>query len=260
MQLRRGDKAVLSISAGLAAIVVAAVAFGLLVVDRSPPPSKQPGNSSSSLLVMTWGPSLCRVERNNSGCRSGHVEKLGRTLILHGLWPQPPTEQFCDVPTADEGRARDHLRDTDIASLDLPQDVQSKLQSMMSDIKAMVPHEWYAHGSCSGVTPAVYFSDAVTLADQLGRMLDPVFEKAQGRQLSLGTIRERIAAELGDGAGERVSLTCRDVDKKEIVVYEVQLSLPPVAELGATQSTLSLQDLLFKGPTISAQCRRGRVP
>ncbi len=172
MQLRRGDKAVLSISAGLAAIVVAAVAFSLLVVDRSPPPSKQPGNSSSSLLVMTWGPSLCRVERNNSGCRSGHVEKLGRTLILHGLWPQPPTEQFCDVPKADEGRARDHLRDTDIASLDLPQDVQSKLQSMMSDIKAMVPHEWYAHGSCSGVTPAVYFSDAVTLADQLGRILD----------------------------------------------------------------------------------------
>ena len=84
---------------GLAAIVVAAVAFSLLVVDRSRHPSAdKPGASSSSLLVVTWGPSLCKVDPANPGCKSGHVGKLGRTLILHGLWPQPRTEQFCGVP------------------------------------------------------------------------------------------------------------------------------------------------------------------
>ena len=65
-------------------------------------------------------------------------------------------------------------------SLDLPADVQTNLQSMMSDAAAMAPHEWYAHGTCSGLAPAAYFRDAITLADQAGKILDPLFEKAGG--------------------------------------------------------------------------------
>ncbi len=258
MQLRRGDVTVASISAGLATIVVAAVAFSLLVTDRSKPPN-EPGTSSSSLLVVTWAPSLCKVEASNPGCKSGHVGKLGRKLILHGLWPQPRTEQFCGVPSAVADRVRD-LHGADMPSLNLPEDVQANLQSMMSDAASLAPHEWYTHGTCSGVPPAVYFSDAVTLTDQISKILNPVFERAQNGPLSLSTLRDRIDAEFGKGAGKRVMITCHDIDGKEIVLYEVHLSLPPVADFGTAENTLSLRDLLAKGPTISAECRRGRVP
>ncbi|WP_246540930.1 ribonuclease T2 family protein [Mycobacterium spongiae] len=253
--------AVVSVSAGLAAIVVAAVAFSLLILDHSHPPANEAGTSTSSLLVVTWGPSLCKVDPSNSGCRTGHVGKLGERLILHGLWPQPPSQQFCGVPKTD--KARD-LRNADMSSLDLPEDLQSKLQPVLSDAALMAPHEWYTHGTCSGVTPAVYFRDAITLTNQVSKILDPVF--AEHPHLSLNTVRHRFDAEFGEGAGKRVSLTCRDVDGEQVVIYEVHLSLPPIADFGSaentenTENTLSLGDLLVKGPTISPGCRRGRVP
>ncbi len=260
MQVRRGDFTVLSVSAVLAAVVVAAVAFSLLVTDRSKRSTAgEPGTSSSSLLVVTWGPSLCRAEPSNPGCKTGHVATLGRKLILHGLWPQPPSEQFCGVPKAVADRVRD-LHDADMPSLPLPQDVRTDLESMMSDAAALAPHEWYTHGTCSGVPPAVYFGDAVALTDQVGTILDPVFERARGGELSLGTVRDRFDAEFGAGAGERLALTCRDIDGEAVVLYEVHLSLPPVSQFGVPEKKVSLGDLLAKAPTISAQCRRGSVP
>jgi ribonuclease T2 len=260
MQLRRGDVTVFSISATLAAMVVAAVAFSLLVTDRSKGLSaNEPGKSSSSLLVLTWGPSLCKVEPSNPGCTTGHVGRLGRKLILHGLWPQPPSEQFCGVSKAVADRARD-LHGADMPTLNLPDDMKTDLQSRMSDAAALAPHEWYTHGTCSGVGPAAYFGDAVTLTDQAGKILDPVFDKARGAQLSLGKVRAGFDAQFGEGAGERVGLTCRDVNGEEILIYEVHLSLPPVRQFGAPENKASLGDLLVKGPAIAAGCRRVSVP
>lgn len=260
MPLRRGDVTVISISAGLAAVVVAAVVFSLFVTDRSNGFSAdEPGASSSSLLVVTWGPSLCKVESSNPGCKSGHVGKLGRKMILHGLWPQPPSEQFCGVPKGVADRVRD-LHGADMPSLSLPADVQANLQSMMSDAESLVPHEWYTHGTCAGLPPATYFTDAMTLADQAGKILNPLFEKAQGGDLTLRAVRDRFNAEFGAGAGDHVAMTCRDVAGEEILLYEVHVSLPPVSRFVAPENTVSLGDLLVKGPTISAGCRRGSVP
>lgn len=105
----------------------------------------------------------------------------------------------------------------------------------------------------------MYFSNAVTLTDQVRKILDSVFEKAKGGRLSLSTVRDRFDAESGEGAGKRVGFVCRDVDGEGTVIYEVHLSLPPVAGLRTAENTLSLGDLLVKGPTISAGCRQGRV-
>ena len=67
--MRRGDVAVLSISAALGAVVVAAVVFSVFVEDRPRgPASDVAADSTSSLLVVTWGPSLCTVEQSNPGC------------------------------------------------------------------------------------------------------------------------------------------------------------------------------------------------
>lgn len=126
--------AVLSISAALGgAVVVAAVVVSVLVVDRPREPSRAAeSTSNSSLLVVTWGgPALCKVDPPNPGCRSGHVGSLGPAFILHGLWPQPPTQQFCGVPKGG--------RNPSLAELKLPQGVQTDLQSMMSDAGVMAP-------------------------------------------------------------------------------------------------------------------------
>ncbi len=239
----------LSVTAALAVVVVAAVAFSLLVLDRRPRPDAA-ASSSSSLLVVTWAPSLCKVEPSNAGCKSGHVASLGQSFVLHGLWPQPSTEQYCEVPK--------RTADRDRKPVSLPADLQKRLQTMMSDSAIMTTHEWYAHGTCSGVAPPEYFGIAAALADQAGEVLDPVFGQAAGGQVSARSVRSAFDARFGAGAGKRVSLICKDSPGAVSVMYEVRLSLPPVRQLGQDQP--SLADALAKGPTVPPGCGQGRLP
>ena len=110
----------------------------------------------------------------------------GTTWILHGLWPQPRDKQYCDVPKAVADRARTpRLRHAVGGHL---QDMRKNLQPLMSDAAAMAPHEWYAHGTCSGVTPDVYFSDAVALTVQARKILDPMFTEAEGGDTIAGCV------------------------------------------------------------------------
>lgn len=248
----------ITVSAALAAVVVASVVFSMRVVDReADSPATVSASSVSSLLVMTWGPSLCKVEPSNRGCRSGHVGRMGRSFVLHGLWPQPSSEQYCDVPREVARRAR-NLGDP-VPAVKLPPDLQASLSQQMSDASVMTPHEWYAHGTCSGVTPPEYFGIASSLSDEISKVLDPVFGKAEGRRLAPRTVRERVDSAFGNGAGQRVGLSCRQVGG-ETVIYEVRLSLPPVVELHEDPDRPSLADALSEGPTIPAGCGNGRVP
>jgi ribonuclease T2 len=248
--MKRGDAIVISVTAGLAVVAAAAVAFSLLVLDREPRPADVAAASSSSLLVVTWAPSLCKVEPSNSGCRSGHVRGMGQSFVLHGLWPQPSTEQYCNVPKRTPDRSR--------TPVSLPPELQTNLKAIMSDSALMTTHEWYAHGTCSGVAPPEYFGIAATLADQAATVLDPIFEQAAGRAVAARSVREAFDARFGPGAGKRVGLTCRDAPGSGSIMYEVRLSLPPVVELHRDQP--SLGDALDKGPTVPAGCGQARVP
>ena len=122
----------------------------------------------------------------------------------------------------------------------------------------MAPHEWNAHGTCSGLAPPEYFSIAAALAEQASTALDPVFQNGGGR-VSLDALRERMDAEFGLGAGKRVSLTCRNAEGAAMVAYEVQLALLPVVDLQSAQAPVSLKDVITKGPPLSTGCRRGAV-
>ena len=258
--MRRGDAVVLSISCALAAIVVAAVIFSVRVLDHKPSSAQfDSSDSSSSWLVLTWGPSLCAAEPTNAGCKSGHVGAQGTTWILHGLWPQPVEQQYCGVPKEIAERAGD-LHGHHMPSVAMANDVRATLQSMVSDASIMAPHEWYAHGTCSGVTPDVFFGDATALTVQARKILDPMFATAQGGRIQLSAVRDRFDAEYGAGAGERVRLSCRNVTGEGSVVYELHLSLPPVTGLRTPDGTLSLKDLILKGPALGAGCRHASVP
>lgn len=250
--MKRGDATVISVTAGLAVVAAAAVAFSLLVLDREPRPADVAAASSSSLLVVTWAPSLCKVEPSNSGCRSGHVRSMGQSFVLHGLWPQPSTEQYCGVERQQSDRARKPIA--------LPGDLQATLQTMMSDSATLSKHEWYAHGTCSGVPAPEYFGIAARLTDEANRALTPLFSQAKGQRLSSRSVREAVDGAFGTGAGQRASLSCKDVAGRDSIVYEVRLSLPSVPSLRSGSDTLSLADALAEGPRVAPGCGQGRVP
>jgi ribonuclease T2 len=170
--------------------------------------------------------------------------------VLHGLWPQPSTEQYCEVPKG----TPDHNR----KPVSLPPDLQASLKSMMSDSSVMTNHEWYAHGTCSGIAPPEYFGVAAALADQAGRVLDPVLQQAAGQLVSARAVRATVDTQLGAGAGKQVGLTCRDAPGVGSIAYEVRFSPLPVAQL--RRDVPSLADALAGGPTVAPGCGQAGVP
>lgn len=240
----------LAVIAVLAVIAIVAVTVIVRMRQRPAAPPEQTSASTSSLLVLTWAPSLCEVDPANTGCRSGHVGSLGRSFVLHGLWPQPSSEQYCDVPKRTPDKSR--------APVPLPDDLKTKLRSMMSDSALMTTHEWYAHGTCSGVTPSEYFGVATVLAKEATAVLDPLFARSSGRLMSSRSVREALDGRFGAGAGARAMLACRDLRDRGSVVYEVRLSLPPVARL--RQDAPSLRDALAGAPAVPPGCGGARLP
>lgn len=257
--MKRGYVTVWSISTVLAAVVVAAVACSHLVLDRtSDSAAYPPASTDSSLLVLTWGPSLCAAEPSNPVCTSGQVVGMGRTLTLHGLWPQPADNQFCGMSKALADRAR-NAPDSAMPPLKLSDPVRAGLQSTMANAAELASHEWYAHGTCAGVSEDQYFGDAAALTMAVRKVLDPVFNDARGGRLTLGTVRHRVDQEFGAGAGKRVGLMCQKLNDDVAVVVEVRLSLPPVADLRTDDALLSLGELLPEGPPVPSDCWHGRV-
>lgn len=253
--MRRGDVAVLSISAALAAIVVAAVTYSVTALDKTPNPSALVSDdTASSWLVLTWAPSFCIVEPENTACESGEVTKIGQTFVLHGLWPQPRDRQYCGLPA----EARNH--ESALPPVQLADGVRDRLRSATVDTVSLLHHEWYTHGTCAAVSPDTYFGDAATLTDEARKVLDPVLRDAAGGRLSLAAIRARIDETFGAGAGERVGLGCRTAAGTGAVIVDVRLSLPPVVALRDADGTVSLGESLREGPPMPVQCRHGSVP
>ncbi|OBF48900.1 ribonuclease T2 family protein [Mycolicibacterium monacense] len=252
--MRRGDVAVMSISAALAAVVVAAVTYSVTSLDKTPNPSALLSDDASSWLVLTWAPSFCTAEPENAACGSGEVAPMGQTLILHGLWPQPRDRQYCNVPQ----EFRD--RESALPPVQVSDRVREGLASKTVNTGSLMQHEWYTHGTCAGVSPDTYFGDAVTLTDEARTVLDPVLRDAAGGRVTLAAVRGRVDEAFGAGAGERVGLGCQTVSGEGAVVVEVRLSLPPVVSLRDTDGTASLGKLLEDAPPMPVQCRHGSVP
>lgn len=89
------------------------------------------------LLSLSWSPAFCLESPGGSECDG--VRRFG--FIAHGLWPQNEygSPRYC--PT----RSR------------VPENVAAAMADLMPS-RDLVEHEWRAHGSCSGLAPARYFS------------------------------------------------------------------------------------------------------
>lgn len=231
-----------------AVLVVAVLVVTLMVRDRGDQPAPPAATSTSSLLALTWAPSLCRVEPGASGCRSGRVASRGGALLLHGLWPQPASQRYCNVDPPPRG-ARPPVA--------LPEDLQARLNATMSDAAVAAPYQWYVHGTCSGLSPADYFRIAAGLAEQATAALDPMIAALSGREVTARGVRATIDGRFGAGAGARVALSCRGDGRGGAVLYEVRLSLPAVADLRGDDD---LRAALVRGPVIPPGCGRARVP
>lgn len=92
------------------------------------------------VMALSWSPTWCRAhpeDEEQCGAR-------GYGFVLHGLWPQ------YEAGSGPQRCASDHEVDRGT--------VNAALAFMPS--RRLVQHEWRAHGTCSGLSPAAYFAKA----------------------------------------------------------------------------------------------------
>ena len=91
--------------------------------------SDTPGEFDYYLLSLSWSPAFCLESPGAAEC--GGLRRYG--FIVHGLWPQNERgwPEHCDV------------------HVPVPDEVVQGIADLMP-ARALVYHEWSAHGTCSG--------------------------------------------------------------------------------------------------------------
>jgi ribonuclease T2 len=99
--------------------------------------SGTPGDFDYYLLSLSWSPAFCLDSPGAAECNG--QRRYG--FIVHGLWPQNERgwPEHCDV------------------HVPVPDGVVQGIADLMP-ARALVYHEWSAHGTCSGLAPAQFFA------------------------------------------------------------------------------------------------------
>jgi ribonuclease T2 len=181
--------------------------------------SPQPGLFDSYNLSITYHNDFCLQFPQDAECTTKPVLQ---GLSLHGLWPDKKDDPkntyiYCGLPASSVKQWCDPS--IDVKNQMSQEEFNALAAIQPGDISCLYNHEWYAHGTCSGLSVVDYFEDALTLAQrflQLPRVNQLVLSSA-GKTLDLATIQAALAHDL-PAAGASAIVLCRQ-DKNSKAWY-----------------------------------------
>lgn len=162
------------------------------------------------LLALSWQPSFCETHSRKKECRTQTRNRYDAThWSLHGLWPQPRSNAYCGVSEIDKGIDRNkrwHL----LEPVKLSQKTAMALAFIMPAVASNLQrHEWVKHGTCYGTDAETYYSDAISLTQQINQsIVGKLFTHGVGKRVSLKQLRQHFDKAFGRGAGAKVDMRC----------------------------------------------------
>ena len=133
---------------GLAVAFVLAIV--LWAVLTRPAASDVAGDFDYYALTLSWSPTYCQSKegrRNRRQCGGGRRY----SFVVHGLWPQ---------------HERGWPQECTTTQRYVPERVIRGILDIMPS-KSLVIHEWRKHGTCSGLSPKMYFVLTRSLFERL---------------------------------------------------------------------------------------------
>jgi ribonuclease T2 len=215
-------------------------------------PAAKPVNRSY-VLALSWQPAFCETNQKKPECQWQTGQRYDANyLSLHGLWPQPSSMAYCNLP-AGVRAAGEGGRWKDLPRLDLSLSTQADLETMMPGTRSLLErHEWAKHGSCYGADAESYFADSLRLLKEVnGSPVADLFMQGGGRRVTAADIRAAFDQAFGTGAGNRVRVTCKD-DGDRRLIAEITLGLKGDIRGGST-----LSDLLLAASPVEPGCPAG---
>ncbi len=186
-----------------------------------------PGQFDFYVLALSWSPSYCEASAERGSPRRADIQCAGRpfAFVVHGLWPQYDRgfPSYCKVPAPRLNRAI----------------VGAMLDLMPSP--GLIYHQWDRHGTCSGLSPNVYFEN-VRKARSVVKIPDAYLDRDKPGLVTPGEVAEAfVKANPGLTHGQ-IAVQC---DSKRLSEVRVCLS----------------KDFSFRDCPEAAQrsCRRDKV-
>lgn len=177
-----------------------AALVGLLVLGAATAQARDDrlGAFDFYVLALSWSPTYCLGERASPAqCRTA----TPHGFVVHGLWPQYERgfPDFCQSPAPY-----------------VPEDVISGITDLMPS-KGLVLHEWRRHGTCSGLSPAAYFS---TVRRASERVKLPEALRAPSAPLTMTPAEVESAFQTANPglAADMIAVSCLDGRLKEVRV------------------------------------------
>jgi len=161
-----------------------------------------------SVLVLSWHNSFCETHSNKKECkREGGDAK--NHLVLHGLWPQPRSNEYCGVDNK--------IKDLDkskrwyaLPSLNLNNNIKTLMTKYMPGSQSNLQrHEYYKHGSCYSSDANIYFKDALVMTQKLDNTIGKYLRANLGKKINLYTLRKVANRLLGKDIANKIALKCK---------------------------------------------------
>ena len=210
--------------------------------------STSKSTSKQNLLAISWQNAFCQSHQYKKECKSMNANSFGAfEFVLHGLWPQPRNNAYCNVSKKQIGMDKNKQWNR-LDKLDLESDTRKRLSKLMPGYGSNLhKHEWVKHGTCYGTSANDYYVDAMNLQTQVNESkVQQYFKQNIGRQIHLKDVRKVFDKEFGAGAGDHVTMNCR-----KGLITELWLHLGN----GSTE----LKELFKSGERPKSRCHKGRV-
>ncbi|UYO00938.1 MAG: ribonuclease [Devosia sp.] len=218
-------------------------------------PVSQTYRGTQYILAANWQPAFCELNTRVRECRDQHPNSFEATnFTLHGLWPQPRDNEYCDVSERDRWASIDG-RWRDLPALDLTIAQRRELDEVMpGSLSGLDRHEWVKHGSCYDGDQRAYIGASLDLMLALNASeVSELFAGNTGRRITLVDIRSAFDRAFGPGAGERVAIDC-EPDGNRTLITELRIALT-----GKIAGPDDFADLILAADPLDSACRSGQV-
>ena len=187
--------------------------------EAAEPVSPPAYRGTQYVLAVNWQPAFCETSPGKPECRRQSEDSFEATnFTLHGLWPQPRSKEYCDVPPRQ--RMASEFGDWhDLPELELSPALRRDLDEAMPGTQSGLDrHEWTKHGTCYGTGAEEYYADALDLMLALNTSdVAELFAGNIGRKITLAQVRQAFDTAFGPGTGERVSMDCAPDGNRTII-------------------------------------------